>query len=141
MCVYRGWISAPSKNRRTGIFRLLSEISRYLRRFRRIFADFVDIAGGFLKKIGGDPSLAAYFSAIYRRKSLEGALDTAKLNTNCNDTYEEILCNFPWANITPSLHKLRTFNRVMSDLNDGFGLKLYLKMFGIGQYACTEIQG
>ncbi|KAI6651934.1 hypothetical protein LOD99_4813 [Oopsacas minuta] len=51
-------------------------------------------------------------------------IDTNKLYSIYKDTYEEIICKCPWANITPSLHKLLAHSsEFISDFNDGLGLK------------------
>ena len=53
-------------------------------------------------------------------------VDAKKLDILCKQTYEEILTAFPWASITPSLHKILAHcAELIRDCNDGYGLKEY----------------
>ena len=63
-------------------------------------------------------------SVILRIYNSNQAIDTEKLENLCKDTYEFILITFPWANITPSLHRLLAHSpELIRDCNDGYGLK------------------
>ena len=65
-------------------------------------------------------------SAILRIYNSSHEIDTEKLETLVKETYELILTAFPWANITPSLHKLLAHcTELIRDCNDGYGLKEY----------------
>ena len=65
-------------------------------------------------------------SAILRIYNSHCEVHTEKLDSLCKDTYELILTAFPWANITPSLHKLLAHStELIRDCNDGYGLKEY----------------
>ena len=63
-------------------------------------------------------------SAILRVFNSSHKIDTTQLSILCNDTYEFIVVNFHWANITPSLHKLLAHSaELIEKYNNGFGLK------------------
>lgn len=63
-------------------------------------------------------------------------IDTDSLNTLCKDTYEFIVIEFSFANITPSLHKLLAHAvDLICDYNDGYGLK---KLSEEGLEACNK---
>ena len=63
-------------------------------------------------------------SAILRVFNSSHKIDTTQLNVLCKDTYESIVVNFHWANITPSLHKLLAHSaELIEKYNNGFGLK------------------
>ena len=62
--------------------------------------------------------------AILRTFSCSREINTDALDIICRETYEFILLQFPWANITPSLHKLLAHcTELIRDCNDGYGLK------------------
>ena len=63
-------------------------------------------------------------SAILRTFSCSREINTDALDIICRETYEFILLQFPWANITPSLHKLLAHcTELIRDCNDRYGLK------------------
>ncbi|KAI6661435.1 hypothetical protein LOD99_13307 [Oopsacas minuta] len=69
-------------------------------------------------------TLHSNLSVLLRIFNCDHAVDTDKLNSLCKDTYESILSNFPWANVTPSLHRLLAHStELVRDCNGGFGLK------------------
>ena len=65
-------------------------------------------------------------SAILRDFNSSQQTDTAKLNTLCKYTYEFIVTELPWVNITPSLHKLLAHCvELIETCNNGYGMKEY----------------
>ncbi len=53
-------------------------------------------------------------------------INTTQLSIPCNETYEFIVVNFNWDNITPSLHKLLPHSaELIEKYNNGFGLKCF----------------
>ena len=65
-------------------------------------------------------------SAILRIYNNHREIHTETLDSLCKETYELILTAFPWANITPTLHKLLSHcTELIRDCNDGYGLKEY----------------
>ncbi|KAI6658670.1 hypothetical protein LOD99_11016 [Oopsacas minuta] len=69
-------------------------------------------------------SLHSNLSVLLSIFNCTHAVDTDKLNSLCRDTYESILSNFPWVNVTPSLNRLLAhFTELIRDCNGGFGLK------------------
>ena len=52
-------------------------------------------------------------------------IDTAKLKTLCKYSYEFIVTELPWVNITPSL--LAHCEELIESCNDGYGMKEYLE--------------
>ena len=65
-------------------------------------------------------------SAILRVYNSSQAVETEILDALCKDTYELIVVTFPWANITPTLHKLLAHcTELIHDCNQGYGLKEY----------------
>ena len=58
-------------------------------------------------------------------------MNTVELGRICKDTYLLILDPFPWASITPTLHKLLdTPEELIGESNSGFGLKEFSKEEG-----------
>ncbi|KAI6650612.1 hypothetical protein LOD99_7662 [Oopsacas minuta] len=67
-------------------------------------------------------------SVLLRIFNCNHTVDTDKLNSLCKDTYESILSNFPWTNVTPSLHRILAHStELIPDCNGGFGLKNFSK--------------
>ena len=65
-------------------------------------------------------------SAILRVFNSNHKVDTTELKELCKETYLFIVINFPWANITPSLHKLLARSpELIEKYNNGFGLKKF----------------
>ena len=63
-------------------------------------------------------------SAILRSFSSSREINTDTHELLCRETYEFILLKFPFANITPSLHKLLAHStELIRDCNNGFGMK------------------
>ena len=63
-------------------------------------------------------------SVILRVFNSSQEVETEKMDFLCKQTYELILTAFPWASITPSLHKMLAHStELVSDCNDGYGLK------------------
>ncbi|KAI6646912.1 hypothetical protein LOD99_9104 [Oopsacas minuta] len=61
-------------------------------------------------------------------KSIDWIRSGFPINSNmeelCKETYEYILVQFPWANITSSLHKLLSHSfKIIGDYNNGRGLQ------------------
>ena len=53
-------------------------------------------------------------------------IDSDKLSTLCKDTYQLIVETFPWASITPTLHKvLAHCSQLIEQFNGGRGLKSF----------------
>ena len=51
-------------------------------------------------------------------------MNTVELGKLCKDTYLLILDSFPWASITPTLHKLLAHSEeLIRESNSGFGIK------------------
>ena len=66
-------------------------------------------------------------SAILILLNSSHMFDTTQLNVICKNTYESIVVNFHWANITPSLHKLlphsaELIEKYKNDFGLGFGI-------------------
>ena len=69
-------------------------------------------------------TLHTNLSVLLRIFNCNKAVQTDKLDTLCKDTYYLILLSFPWASITPSLHRLLAQSvELIRDCNEGFGLK------------------
>ena len=65
-----------------------------------------------------------HLSIILRVYGSSKQIDTNKLDTLCKDLYEYIITKFPWANITPSVHKILAHSaEIITDFNNGYGLK------------------
>ena len=62
--------------------------------------------------------------AILRVYNSSKRVDTEELALVCSKIYQSILCEFPWANISPTLHKLLAHApEFISTFNDGHGLE------------------
>ena len=62
--------------------------------------------------------------AILRVLNSSRKIDTRLLETVCKETYEIIIQHFPWANISPTVHKVLAHTpQVINEYNDGFGLE------------------
>ena len=62
--------------------------------------------------------------AILRVYNSSKRVDTEELALVCNKIYQSILCEFPWGNISPTLHKLLAHApEIISTFNDGHGLE------------------
>ena len=62
--------------------------------------------------------------AILRVLNSSRKIDTRLLETVCKETYEIIIEHFPWANISPTVHKVIAHTpQVINEYNDGFGLE------------------
>ncbi|KAI6653775.1 hypothetical protein LOD99_3279 [Oopsacas minuta] len=60
--------------------------------------------------------------AILRVYNSSRRVDTEELALVCSNIYQSILCAFPWANVSPTLHKLLTHApEIISTFNDGHG--------------------
>ena len=69
-------------------------------------------------------TLQTNLSVLLRIFNFSHAIDTDKLDTLCKETYELILVDFLWANVTPSLHRLLAHSpELIRDCNNAFGLK------------------
>ena len=65
-------------------------------------------------------------SAILRVFNCSHPVKTDKLDSLCKQTYECIVIEFPWVNITPSLHKLLAHSpELIQSCNDGYGMKQF----------------
>ena len=65
-------------------------------------------------------------SAILRIFNGSQEVNTERLEDLSKNAYEIMLTTFPWANITPSLHKLLAHcTELIRDCNDGYGLNEY----------------
>ena len=68
--------------------------------------------------------LHTQLSAILRIINSDRRINTEEFGSLCKDTYLLILDSFPWANITPSLHKLLAHSEeILREMNSGYGLK------------------
>ena len=67
----------------------------------------------------------------------ERKVNTNELRKLCKGTYLLILESFPWANITPTLHKLLAHSEeLLSEVNSGFGFKCFSEE---GSEACNKL--
>ena len=67
-------------------------------------------------------------SAILRVFNSSRQTDTTKLSTISKYTYEFLVTELPWVNITPSLHKLLAHCvELIETCNNGYGIKEYSK--------------
>ena len=59
--------------------------------------------------------------AILRVLNCSRKIDSKLLETVCKETYESVIQHFPWANITPTVHKVLAHSpQVINEYNDGF---------------------
>ncbi|KAI6655695.1 hypothetical protein LOD99_1835 [Oopsacas minuta] len=63
-------------------------------------------------------------SVVLRLVNSGNLINCSKMEELCKETYEYILVQFPWANITPSLHKLLSHSfKTIGEYNNGRGLQ------------------
>ena len=63
-------------------------------------------------------------SVVLRIYNSDREINTERLDILCKETYEYIVINFSWANITPSLHKLLSHSsELIRTCNNSHGLK------------------
>ena len=66
-------------------------------------------------------TLQANLSDLLRIFNSNQAIDTGKLDSLCKETYEYILTDFPWASVTPFLHRLLAHSpELIRDCNNSF---------------------
>ena len=96
---------------------------------RREFSDETSFLEFILSTIAitNRPALAkihTQLAAILRVYNSCRKVNTVELGKLCKDTYLLILDSFPWASITPTLHKLLAHSEeLILESNSGFGLK------------------
>ena len=67
-------------------------------------------------------------SVILRIFNSNQEVETDKLDILCKQNYELILTTFPWASITPSLHKILAHcTELIRDCNGGYGESIFLQ--------------
>ena len=67
-----------------------------------------------------------YLSVILRIFNLDERIEIEKFTTLCRDTYELIIVSFPWASITPTLHKILAHSaQLIDEYNGGRGMKYF----------------
>ena len=67
-------------------------------------------------------SIHTYLGDILRVYNCGRRIDTEELALVCRKLYLLILKTFPWANITPTLHKVHALD-IISSFNNGLGLE------------------
>ena len=81
--------------------------------------------------------LHTLLSAILRIVNSDRRINTEEFGNLCTDTYLLILDAFPWANVTPSLHKLLAHSEeILREMNSGYGLKCFSEE---GSEACNKL--
>ena len=76
-------------------------------------------------------------SAILRIFNSDMKIKTEEFGNLCRNTYLLILDSFPWANISPTLHKLLAHSEeILRDINFGYGLKCFSEE---GSEACNKL--
>ena len=81
--------------------------------------------------------LHTQLSAILRIVNSDRRINTEEFGNLCTDTYLLILDDFPWANVTPSLHKLLAHSEeILREMNSGYGLKCFSEE---GSEACNKL--
>ena len=76
-------------------------------------------------------------SAILRIFNSDRKIKTEEFGNLCRNTYLLILDSFPWANISPTLHKLLAHSEeILRDINFGYGLKCFSEE---GSEACNKL--
>ena len=71
-------------------------------------------------------SIHTYLSVILRIFNSDERVDIEKFTTLCRDTYELIIESFPWASITPTLHKILAHSaQLIDEYNGGRGMKSF----------------
>ena len=77
-----------------------------------------------------DPLLKVHtqLSAILRIFNSDRRIKTEEFGNLCRNTSQLILDSFPWANISPTLHKLLAHSEeILRDINFRYGLKCFSK--------------
>ena len=96
---------------------------------RRAFSEDTNFIECVLSLIAFEKSSAlskvhTQLSAILRIFNSSQLINTADLGKLCKETYLLVLDSFPWASITPTLHKLLAHSEeLIRDSNSGYGLK------------------
>ncbi|KAI6660737.1 Dna-mediated transposase [Oopsacas minuta] len=68
--------------------------------------------------------IQTYLSVVLRLVNSGNLINCSKMEELCKETYEYILVQFPWANVTPSLHKLLSHSfKIIGEYNNGRGLQ------------------
>ena len=81
--------------------------------------------------------LWAQLAAILRIFNSSQLVKTADLGKLCKDTYLLVLYSFPWASITPTLHKLLAHSKeLIWETNSGYGLKCFSEE---GTESCNKL--
>ena len=81
--------------------------------------------------------LHTQLSAILRIFNCDRKIHTSELGKLCKSTYLLILESFPWANITPTLHKLLAHSEeLLREINFGYGFKCFSEE---GSEACNKL--
>ena len=76
-------------------------------------------------------------SAIMRIFNCDRKIHTSELGKLCKSMYLLILESFPWANITPTLHKLLDHSEeLLRETNFGYGFKCFSEE---GSEACNNL--
>ena len=86
-----------------------------------------------------DPLLKIHtqLSAILRIVNSDREINTQEFGILCTNTYLFILDYFPWASITPTLHKLLAHSEeILREVNNGCGLKSFSEE---GSEACNKL--
>ena len=86
-----------------------------------------------------DPLLKVHtqLSSILRIFNSDRKINTEEFGNLCRNTYLLILDSFPWANISPALHKLLAHSEeILRDINFGYGLKCFSEE---GSEACKKL--
>ena len=81
--------------------------------------------------------LHTQLSAILRIFNSDRRINTIELGNLCRDTYLLILDSFPWANISPTLHKVLAHSEeLLIEMNAGHGFKCFSEE---GSEACNKL--
>ena len=81
--------------------------------------------------------LHTQLSAILRIFNSDRIVNTTELGNLCRDTYLLILDSFPWANISPTLHKVLAHSEeLLREMNAGHGLKCFSEE---GSEGCNKL--
>ena len=74
---------------------------------------------------------------IIRIFNSDRIVNTTELGNLCRDTYLLILDSFPWANISPTLHKVLAHSEeLLREMNAGHGLKCFSEE---GSEGCNKL--
>ena len=80
--------------------------------------------------------LRTQLSVILRISNCDRKIHTNELGKPCKSTYLLILESFPWANITPTLHKLLAHSEELREINFGYGFKCFSEE---GSETCNKL--